>query len=280
MLEVGVLVIIFGLVFTLLISGFYTVPHEERWVIELFRKYYTTWESGWHILIPGVMTVRNKVALYDQSIELDLRSVDFSDDSAPVKVRVIVRIVNPYLVTYKVSNWQELLRDRLTNEVRATLGGNTFDESARQPKIIAAEIEERIEKYLKEWGLMLQSDGVLVLDIKASPETVAFRRETQKAKRQKQVIITLAEGESESQVIKARGESQAQVLLGRGQMGKIKEIASGLNITPEQVIAFLLTGKLYDSLQSSTIIATSEGGTLNIPAVTAAMSAISKAMKK
>jgi len=46
------------------------------------------------------------------------------------------------------------------------------------------------------------------------------------------------------------------------------------------VIAYLLTGKLFEALHASTIIATSESGTLNAPVnVAATMSAIQSAMK-
>ncbi len=280
LLLAGLFLIISGILLALLISGSYTVPQEERWVIELFRKYLMTWNPGWHLLIPGLMTIRNKVPVYDQSVELDLRTVDFIDDTAPVKVKVIVRITDPVLVTYEVANWKELLKDRLVAEVRAAAGRLTLDEALQQAGVVSQELENKLRSYLFLWGLELKPEGIVVLDIKPSSETVAFRRETQKARRQKQVAITLAEGESQARVIKATGESQAQVLLGRGELGRIEEIADGLRLTPEQVIAYLLTGKLYDALQSSTIIATSEGGNLNIPAVTAAMSAITKAMQK
>ena len=280
LLLAGLFLIISGILLALLISGSYTVPQEERWVIELFRKYLMTWNPGWHLLIPGLMTIRNKVPVYDQSVELDLRTVDFIDDTAPVKVKVIVRITDPVLVTYEVANWKELLKDRLVAEVRAAAGRLPLDEALQQAGVVSQELENKLRSYLFLWGLELKPEGIVVLDIKPSSETVAFRRETQKARRQKQVAITLAEGESQARVIKATGESQAQVLLGRGELGRIEEIADGLRLTPEQVIAYLLTGKLYDALQSSTIIATSEGGNLNIPAVTAAMSAITKAMQK
>lgn len=89
------------------------------------------------------------------------------------------------------------------------------------------------------------------------------------AKGVKDSEITKAEGDQIAEITRAEGTRQATALIekgvGEGEVAKVQEIATKLDLEPVQVYTFLLTGKLMQSLDDATIIATSEGGGLNAP---------------
>ena len=88
---------IMGLGFSVyIISKTYkTVPHKQEWVIEIFGRYYITWKSGLHFLIPGVMTIRGKVTVdATKMVRIFMQGedkLDFEDDSAEVTVEIRAR---------------------------------------------------------------------------------------------------------------------------------------------------------------------------------------------
>lgn len=60
------ILIILIIVAVLIALGFRIVPQGSAYVVERLGKYLTTWNSGPHILIPGIDAVRRKVLIKEQ----------------------------------------------------------------------------------------------------------------------------------------------------------------------------------------------------------------------
>ena len=62
------MLILIILIITILLvaAGFRIVPQGSAYVVERLGKYRTTWQSGPHVLIPGIDAVRRKVLIKEQ----------------------------------------------------------------------------------------------------------------------------------------------------------------------------------------------------------------------
>jgi len=276
------------------IAGFHVVQKPQNWIIEFLGDYWTEWIPGPHILIPGLMKVRSKVSMATQFIELymdEQNKLDFEDDSAPVRIRIKVRPSNAYLATYQVQispefkkkfaeglqDWECAVEEQVDSAFRGICGGISIDKALKttiqtmqmeENESISEQVKEIVNVSLEKWGIELED--VLLTDIELHPDTEKKRRELQQASKD----IEIAEKKQKKTVID-------QLAIGMGEYEKINKIATSLGLEPQQVLAYLLTNKLYDDLKTATIIATSEAGTLNAPInVAATMAAIQSQMDK
>lgn len=96
----------FGIVVYITSKMYRTVPQKQEWVIEIFGRYYKTWEAGLHFLIPGIMTVRGKITVDSTKIiKLFMRGddqLDFKDDSAELTVEIRAKTTESEKPTYQV----------------------------------------------------------------------------------------------------------------------------------------------------------------------------------
>lgn len=261
-----------------------------NWVIEVSGgKGILVWNSGIRFLwipIPIFMRIANKLYCADQVIMLQIgkeegygsdEKIDFEDAAAGMLVQVILRIVDPVNATYEVDDWKKASINRVESELRECMGGIPLDKAMSKEfkEIASKEVFEKAKKAIAPWGIKLNNpdDKISIIDFDLDDDTERKRREILDARKEADATIIRANGTKEATIIEAEG-------IAEGEQRKIGIIAEKLKMGNDQVIAYLLTGKLFDAMHASTIIATSEGGTLNAPVnVAATMSAIQTAMK-
>jgi len=204
MLAIG-LGLMLGLII-LLASSLKVVPHQERWLIELLGKYFTTYKPGLKIIIPKIMKQRAIVDLREQAIplfEVPIK-IDFTDGSAtPKRAKVFIRVKNPdtpydagdgkelmgaYRATYEIADVKESIKTTIENAARSYLNGLTIDVGLTQRgagfdlknKFPGDEIR-RLDETLAKWGFEFYR--VSVEDFDLEPDLVRARGEIQKRKR-------------------------------------------------------------------------------------------------
>ncbi|KKP93807.1 MAG: Band 7 protein [Parcubacteria group bacterium GW2011_GWA1_36_12] len=140
-----------GILTVVLISVFYgfrSIGEEERFVTELFGKFFRSLRPGLQWIIPGIETIRNIIPIWIQEVKLfegdTSIEVDFKDGSAtPRGVIAQVRVKSPdeayedatgnswsgaYRATYSVENWMSVARNLFENAIRAYLNTLHLDE--------------------------------------------------------------------------------------------------------------------------------------------------------
>ena len=155
----GIGLIGFGFVIYIISKMWKTVPHKQEWIIEIFGRYYITWKSGLHFLVPGVMTIRGKVTVEaTKMIRIFMRGdedkLDFEDDSAEVTVEIRARATESFNPTYEIiftpeeimaiedeekkrgnvplpENWMYLLLMRVEAALRGVCGGIKLDDAIK-----------------------------------------------------------------------------------------------------------------------------------------------------
>lgn len=260
-----------------------------KWVIEVSGgKGILVWDSGIRFLwipIPIFMRIANKLYCADQVIMLEIgkeegygsdKKIDFDDAAAGMLVQIIVRIVDAVKATYEIDDWKKASINRVESELRESMGGIELDEAMSKifKETASVEIFEKAKTAIEKWGVKLNNpeEKISIIDFDLDETTEKKRQEKLNAKKDAEAEIIRAEGTKKATILLAEG-------IAEGEQRKIDIIASKLGIENDQVIIYLLTGKLIDAIHASTIIATSEGGTLNAPVnIAATMSAIQSAM--
>ena len=266
------------------------VKPSWNWIIEVSGgKGILVWSRGIHFLwipVPIFMKIVNKLYCADQVKMLQIGEkegygsagkIHFTDASASVLVQAIFRIIDPVKATYEIDDWEEGSINRVESELRKSMGGRKLDEAMSETfkKEASKNIFEAVKAAIGSWGVKLNNPGdeISILEFGLDDETIKKRQEILDAQKEADAEIIRAEGAKKATIITAEGMAE-------GEQKKIDIIAKKLELKNDQVIAYLLTGKLFDAMHASTIIATSEGGTLNAPVnIAATMSAIQSAMK-
>lgn len=269
--------------------------------------------------IKPFMFVRNKIATNNENIILMLGfdegdggkgKIELSNGKVAVQSQLVIRVADVLLATYAIDDYRGATISFVESIIRECLGGKNVDEAIKDDakKLVKKNVEDDANEKLLEWGVELRLIDVIDFDL--DPETDSKRREilfaqkdTEKAKIVADGIIATAEGQKQAEIKKAEGNKQsiilegegkrqamileaqakkeADILDGTGQANKIKEIARTVGLEPIQVLAYLVSGNYFASLEKATIIATSEGGKLNTPVnIGAAIMGLSNAMGK
>ena len=300
-LFVGLLVIYISLVVRI-------VRPPERWVVEINLPWEKTtikdvWEPGFHFLyfpVKPIMYVRDMVYCADKTFTMtmgaddgnpgDKSLVDFKDAASTVAVQIIMKVIDPTKATYNVDNYSKASLDLVEGAYRKVFANMTLDDAMTdldKRSGIAKRVFADINTSIQEWGVALTnpSKELTILDFCLSDNLLSERQKVINAEKDAKVTTTAAEATSKATVLKAEGEAAATILLqnaeGKGESEKIQLLISQLGLTKEQAIEYLLKLGMIDAVKGSTLIATSEGGTLNTPVGLAqTMFAVNDAQKK
>jgi len=215
------LLLILGGVLLFLIWGIKIVPQQERWVIELFGRYWDTWHEGIHFLVPGMMR-RKAVLVTEQETAIKILEgvkIDFADGSATVRDgKVFVKIYSPdvpydagdgvirtgiWRAAYIApSDIEAAIRSQIENAVGSYLNRLDLDEGITEQKARfdlwtkLPDVEKtRLDNIVKRWGFEIRS--IVIKDFDLEPEIVKARGEIHLREKQAEAAI-------EDQKIRAR----------------------------------------------------------------------------
>lgn len=309
MFIIGLFLCLFAVLLAYIAVCFRFVKKPFHWVIEKnfppgSPTIFKVWKEGIHFLwfpIAPFMYVREKVPMNDYPIELKIgqaegdglpSKVELDDCAVEIVAQVVIRVIDPIKATYNVENLRRSVINKAESLIRQALGGEKFDNAVKEntKKEVIDKLSKESKEVFDNWGVKLVDASILdfVLEEKdadARREILAATKKKESniitAEGQRQVTVLEAEGKKKAIILEAEGRKVADILEGTGQAGKIKEIANIAGIDPVQVMAYLVSGNYFASLEKATIIATSGDGKLNFPVdIAAAIMGLMKAMGK
>ncbi len=193
---------IFGLSFlfwpflVLLILLVKQVNQYERGIILTMGKFSTTWNPGWHILIP----------VFQRMLKVDIRvkAVDVPDqeaitkDNIPVRINAVIyfRVSDARKAVLEVEDFFFAVSQLAQTTMRNAVGEVTLDQLLANKKEVSEGIKKTVDAASDAWGIDVQSvelkDIVLPDSLKRTIAKVA------EAAREKQAVIINSQGEVEA----------------------------------------------------------------------------------
>lgn len=277
------------------------------------------WGPGIHFLwfpIAPFMLIKNKLSCANKSILItlgmddgkpgDKSLVDFRDASVPVKLQIVLQVVDILRATYAIdsstgNDYEKAAIMRTESTFRGLLATLNLGDAMVNASIKSQAAKQTfidVNSAISEWGAQLTNPGgeITIFDFELPPEILKSWQMPMEAERARQAQLTKAKGDMASKILEAQGKKKARILDAEGEAKAIKSIllaegvglaekvnflADAMKISVPQVIDFLLKQGMITSAEKATLIATSEGGKLNYPLeFGTAFSAASNAQRK
>lgn len=245
-----VLAVIVLVYLLLVLSSIKIVPQGEEWVIERVGKYHKTLRAGLNFIIPIVESVRQKVNIREQFINIPSQSV-ITKDNASVEIDAIVfyRVVDSFKSTYNITNIEASIVQLALTNLRAIIGTMELEHALSNREEINAKLKENLSGIESEWGIILTR--VEIKDI-IPPETIRKAMEKQiQADREKRAIVLQAEAVKEKQRLESEGyliaqtnKAEAVKRVGEAQSEVIRMLGNAIKDTSD-LAGFLQLGERY-----------------------------------
>ncbi len=215
-----VVLIIFGIILLIALiislSSVKIVRQSESVIIERLGRYYKTWETGIHWLVPFFDRVSSKVSLKEQVIDYEPQPV-ITKDNVTMQIDTVVyfQITDPKSFTYGVNNPNNALANLTATTLRNIIGAIDLDEALTSRELINSKLRIILDEATDPWGMK-----VVRVELKniMPPKDIRDAMEKQmRAEREKREVILNAEGEKQSKILIAEGNKTAMVLDAEGK---------------------------------------------------------------
>jgi len=211
----------------------YTLKPYERGIQETLGKYTRFVMPGFGVQIPIVQVIRVR-DVREHTMDIPPQPVITKDN---VEIRVDgVMWVRPASdeesikrTFYNIDNWKRAVIQLAQTNLRQEFGDLTLDESLVARERIANNLQNVLNKFAVEWGLLVSKIEIMLID---PPEDIKAAMHKQKtAEQERRAMRLLATGEFEAAeqkklatIQRAEGEREAAIKVAEGQAEAIRLI--------------------------------------------------------
>ncbi len=216
-----------------IVSFMYTLKPYERGIQETLGKYTRFVMPGFGVQIPIVQVIRVR-DVREHTMDIPPQPVITKDN---VEIRVDgVMWVRPASdeesikrTFYNIDNWKRAIIQLAQTNLRQEFGDLTLDESLVARERIANNLQNVLNKFAVEWGLLVSKIEIMLID---PPEDIKAAMHKQKtAEQERRAMRLLATGEFEAAeqkklatIQRAEGEREAAIKVAEGQAEAIRLI--------------------------------------------------------
>jgi regulator of protease activity HflC (stomatin/prohibitin superfamily) len=206
-----VLVVLAVFVVMIIISGTKIVPQSKAFVVERFGAYNTTWDVGFHFMIPFIDRIAKRVSLKEGLFDYPPQPVITKDNvTLDIDTVVFYQIVDAKLFTYGAENPGKAIAALSVTTLRNVIGELELDETLTSRDTINAKLRSILDEATDAWGIKVNRVEVKNINPPASV-TVAMEMQMT-AEREKRATVLATEGKKQSAILEAEGVKQSTIL--------------------------------------------------------------------
>lgn len=214
--------ILVGLFFVVvLIKSVVIIPNKQANVIERLGKYYATYESGFHILIPFLDKIAYVFSLKEKVIDTEKQQCITKDNvQLSIDGVIYLQIITPDKAAYGVEDYAFAAIQLAQTSLRSGIGTMNLDETFENRDRINQIVTEALMRATENWGIK-----VLRYEIKdiIPPQNILVAMNKQmEAEREKRAQVLTSEGIRDAAINTAEGEKRAQIAKAEGEAAAVR----------------------------------------------------------
>lgn len=226
-----ILYTILGILVAILASSIKIVPQSKKYIIERLGKYECTWDAGFHLMVPILERVVNKVSLKEQVFDFPPQPM-ITHDNVIVSIDFVVfcRVFDPKLFSYGVENAILGMQNISATTLRNIVGELELDQLLTSRESVNKKLEVILDEATDPWGIKVSRVEIKQIILSKELEDVMSRqmraeRERRQtvleAKAHQEAVVARAEGDKKAKILAAEAEKEAQITLAEGKARSI-----------------------------------------------------------
>ncbi len=215
---IGLIVLVVFAVFAIWVAlgAIKIVPQGYEHTVERFGRYTRTLKPGITILTPFIETVRRRVSMMEQVLDVPRQEVITKDNvGVSVDAIVFIQVMDAAAAAYRVANLNFAITQLTMTNLRTVVGSLDLDEVLSQRDHINTRLLEVIDQATGPWGVKVAR--IEIKDLLPPPDITNAMTRQMKAERERRAVITEAEGERQAAITRAEGAKQSAILQAEGR---------------------------------------------------------------
>lgn len=190
---------LFGLIFIILIIiliSIRQINEYERGILYSFGKFSRVLNPGWHIVLP-IFCSYDKVDIRTKTVDVPEQEA-ITKDNVSIRINAVLyyKIFDASKAVLAVENFNYAVSQLAQTTMRNIVGSVSLDELLTEREKLSLKICEIVDKETDPWGIKVEN--VELKDIALPEEMKRVIAKIAEAEREKQAVITKAEGELEA----------------------------------------------------------------------------------
>lgn len=194
MLELMIVILVIILIVVL--RSIRQVDQYERGILFHYGKFYKILDPGWHVILPIFYSMK-KVDIRTKTVDVPEQEA-ITKDNISIKINAVLyySIFDAAKALLNVENFNYAVAQLAQTTMRNIVGSVSLDELLTEREKLSTQICAIVDQATDPWGIKVEN--VELKDIALPMEMKRVMAKVAEAEREKQAVITKAEGEVES----------------------------------------------------------------------------------